>query len=480
MNQFFGREKELKGLKDLLRKKTSSLVVLRGRRRIGKSTLAEEFAKLFPTHYTFTGLPLSKNPNAKAQYKEFRRQMIEQGIPSYDANDWGDLFTILAKYTQNEKVLIVLDEITWMGSKDPDFLGKLKIAWDLHFKKNHQLILIISGSNSTWIEKNILSSTGFMGRISHRILLKELPLRVCNKFWGIKKDLISSYEKFKILALTGGVPRYLEEILLDMTAEENISRLGFANSGILFSEFDNIFSDLFNGRHRKYLSIVKCLANGSSSLNQLAKKLKKLKGGDLSSSLKELEESGFLTRDHAWHIKNGQTSKLSRYRLCDNYLRFYLKYIEPNKNKIANQTFKGLPVSWLSIMGLQFENLVLNNLDRIITLLNIPSNELIAASPYLQTQTKNRKKCQIDLLIQTKFNQLYICEIKFAKDLLGSEIINEVKKKINLLEYPKGFSCRPVLIHVNGVNDHLLEKEYFSHIINFSDLLEERDHKEIY
>ncbi|NGX52533.1 MAG: hypothetical protein KR126chlam5_00836 [Candidatus Anoxychlamydiales bacterium] len=473
MNQFLGREKELIGLKELLRKKTSSLVVLRGRRRIGKSTLAEEFAKSFPKHYTFTGLPLSKNPNAKAQYKEFRRQMTEQGIPSYDSTDWGDLFSILAKHTQREQVLIVLDEITWMGSKDPDFLGKLKIAWDLYFKKNPKLILILSGSNSAWIEKNILSSTGFMGRVSYRILLKELPLRICNKFWGAKKDLVSSYEKFKILALTGGVPRYLEEVLLDMTAEENISRLGFSNSGILFTEFDNIFSDLFNGRHQKYLSIVKCLANGRASLNQLAKKLKKLKGGDLSSSLKALEESGFLTRDHVWHIKNGQVSKLSQYRLCDNYLRFYLKYIEPNKNKIENQTFKGLPSSWLSIMGLQFENLVLNNLDRIISLLNIPANEITAASPYLQTQTKNRKKCQIDLLIQTKFNQLYICEIKFAKDMLGSDVIKEVQKKIDLLEYPKGFSCRPVLIHVNGVNDILLEKEYFSHIIDFSDLLQD-------
>ena len=473
MNQFFGRETEMKGLKDLLRKKTSSLVVLRGRRRIGKSSLAEEFAKLFPTHYMFTGLPLSKNPNAKAQYKEFRRQMTEQGIPSYDSTDWGDLFSILAKHAQEGQVLIVLDEITWMGYKDPAFLGKLKIAWDLYFKKNPKLILIISGSNSAWIEKNILSSTGFMGRVSHKILLKELPLQVCNKFWGIKKDLISPYEKFKILALTGGVPRYLEEILIDMTAEENISRLGFVNSGILFTEFENIFSDLFNGRHKKYQSVVKCLANESASLDQLSKKLKKSKGGDLSSALKDLEENGFLSRDFTWQIKDCIPSKLSQYRLSDNYLRFYLKFIEPNKKTIENQTFRGLPISWLSIMGLQFENLVLNNLNRIIDILNIPSHDLLTASPYLQTKTIKRKKCQIDLMIQTKFNQLYICEIKFSKNELGNEIINEVKNKIDSLERPKGFSCRPVLIHVNGVTESVIEKDYFSHIINFSDFLQE-------
>ena len=192
MTKFLGREQELQGLKELLLKNSSSLVVLRGRRRIGKSRLASEFANQFTKYYTFTGLPPSKHPSADAQRSEFRRQMKEQNIQSYDANDWGDLFTLVAKQSHAGRVLIVLDEITWMAYKDPDFLGKLKIVWDLHFSKNPKLILIVSGSNSAWIEKNLLSSTGFMGRVSHRILLDELPLSVCNKFWDKKESLISA------------------------------------------------------------------------------------------------------------------------------------------------------------------------------------------------------------------------------------------------------------------------------------------------
>jgi AAA+ ATPase superfamily predicted ATPase len=179
MAKFFGREEELEGLKKLLKKGTSSLVVLLGRRRIGKSRLAEEFAKQFPRSYIFTGLSPSKDTTIEAQCAEFWRQMNEKGIPSYSSNDWGDLFSLVAKHCQTGRVLVVLDEITWMGSKDPNFLGKLKIAWDLYFKKNPKLILIISGSNSAWIEKNILSSTGYMGRVSHRLLLRELPLHIC-------------------------------------------------------------------------------------------------------------------------------------------------------------------------------------------------------------------------------------------------------------------------------------------------------------
>ncbi len=413
-----------------------------------------------------------EHPSADAQRAEFRRQMQGHNIPHYDVNDWGDLFTLVAKYCQSGPVLLVFDEITWMGYKDPDFLGKLKVVWDLHYSKNPKLILLISGSNSAWIEKNLLSSTGFMGRTSLRILLDELPLSVCNQFWGKNAPLVSPYEKFKVLSVTGGIPRYLEEIIPTNTAEENIYRLCFVDSGILFSEFENIFTDLFNGKGGKYRDIIKCLTNEHGSLEKIAERLGRKKGGDLSEALEELEESGFLAKDFAWHLKDGQPSKLGQYRIRDNYTRFYLKYIEPKKNAIKKGILKGLPTSWLSIMGLQFENLVLNNLPKVIELLRIPPNEVVAAGQYLQTKTKTRDKCQIDLLIQTKYSQLYVCEIKFSKTELGKEVVNEMTEKIRRLEKPRGFSCRPVLFHVNGVEDSLVETEFFSSIIDFSELLQ--------
>lgn len=471
MTQFLGREQELKSLKELLLKNSSSLVVLRGRRRIGKSRLASEFSKQFTQYYTFTGLPPSKHPSADSQRSEFRRQMKEQGIQSYEVNDWGDLFTLLAKHCGSGRVLIVLDEITWMAYKDKDFLGKLKIVWDLHFSKNAKLMLIISGSNSAWIEKNLLSSTGFMGRVSHRILLDELPLSVCNQFWGKNERLISPYEKFKLLSVTGGIPRYLEEIIPAKPAEENLIRLCFSPSGILFTEFDNIFSDLFDGKQENYHKIIKSLVLEHGSLETISKRLGRKRGGDLSEALNELEESGFLSRDFSWHLKNGKLSKLSQYRIRDNYIRFYLKYIEPKKIGIEKGIIKGLPSSWLSIMGLQFENLVLNNLPKIIEILQIPSHEVIAAGPYLQTKTVSREKCQIDLLIQTKYNQLYVCEIKFSKFEIQLEVINEVQEKINRLEIPRGFSCRPVLFHVNGASESVIDSEFFSSILDFGSLL---------
>jgi hypothetical protein len=78
--------------------------------------------------------------------------------------------------------------------------------------------MIISGSNSAWINKNILSSTGFFGRVSLRLLLEELSLPECNMFWEGRSGTISAYEKFKILSVTGGIPRYLEELRLDLSS----------------------------------------------------------------------------------------------------------------------------------------------------------------------------------------------------------------------------------------------------------------------
>ena len=124
-------------------------------------------------------------------------------------------------------------------------------------------------------------------------------------------------------------------------------------------------------------------------------------------------------------------------------------------------------------MGLQLENLILNNLPRIIDLLHIPPQEIISAGPYLQTETTHRQKCQIDLLIQTKYNQLYVCEVKFAKGAVAEKVVEEVQEKISRLERPKGYSCRPVLFHVNGVEDSLLESDYFSQIIDFGELLQD-------
>lgn len=475
MTYFIGRGEELKRLKGIYEKRSASLIVIKGRRRIGKSRLIEEFAK-DQNFYSFTGLPPTDKTTAQSQREAFAKQIKKAFDVSVETQDWWDLLWLVANKTKRERTIILFDEISWMGSKDPDFLGKLKTVWDNYFKKNPKLILVLCGSVSSWIERNILSSTGFMGRISLTLTLEELPLHDCDKFWGDKKHSLSAYEKFKLLAITGGVPRYLEEIRPHLPAEENIRQLCFEKSGILFNEFEQIFSDLFSSRSEIYKHIITYLADNSADRNRIAKLLNLKVGGVISSYLDDLVMAGFITRDFSWQIQNEKTSKLSHFRLSDNYLRFYLKYILPNKRKIEAGTFKEKTLTSLpgfsTIMGLQFENLVLKNRKYILNLLEIRPEDVISEGPYFQRKTVRQPGCQIDYLIQTKFNSLYVCEIKFSKYEINKEIIDEMKKKISNLKRPRYFSCRPVLIHVNGIREEVEESDYFAKIINFEQLLE--------
>lgn len=457
-------------LQRLFTKRVASLVVIKGRRRIGKSRLAEEFGHSLKT-YTFVGLPPEKHVTAEHQRKEFARQMQEQlHVRGLSSDDWGDLFWHLSQHTQEGRILIILDEINWMGDKDPTFLGKLKTAWDQDFKKNAELIMILSGSMSKWIEKNVLSSTGFVGRISIDMNLEELPLHVCNQFWHPCETMVSSYEKFKILSVTGGVPRYLEEIRPQWTAEENIQALCFEKESFLFKEFIKIFSDLFSGRSDSYLKILKRLVEGSATLQQIADALGMKKGGTVTEYLDDLVTTGYVSRDFTWNLNSGAPSTTSHYRLKDNYLRFYLKVIEPNSHKILqDETVR--PAGWDSIMGLQFENLVLNNRKSLKAYLNIEGENIVYDNPFFQKTTKTHSGCQIDYMIQTKYNSLYVCEVKFSKNKIGLEIIDEMQEKIRRLAYPRGFSIWPVLIHVNGVTEAVARGGFFSRIIDFGDFL---------
>jgi hypothetical protein len=124
-------------------------------------------------------------------------------------------------------------------------------------------------------------------------------------------------------------------------------------------------------------------------------------------------------------------------------------------------------------MGLQFENLILNNREYIWKQLNINPSDILVDNPFFQRKTGKQAGCQIDYLIQTKYNTLFVCEIKFSKNELKTNVISQMKEKLSRLALPRGFSCCPVLIHVNGVHEHMIEGDFLKVCIDFSKILEE-------
>lgn len=454
----------------------ASLVAVTGRRRIGKSRLLQEYAKSFERSFVFQGLAPTRGVKPADQQAEFARLLRRYfKWPSFNANGWGELFALLADQTREGSVLIVLDEISWMAQGDNLFLPQLKNAWDLEFKENPRLVLAVCGSVSSWIDKNILSSTGFVGRVSETMRLEELPLTAAAEFWGQQAERVSAYEKIKFLNVVGGVPRYLEELRPAESAEQNVLTLCFDPSGLLFSEFHRLFSDLFSRSFGEYTAIVEALASGHQDQQRLVSLLNRAQGGTLSSRLQELQDLSFIRRDHTWDLDTRKESKLSRYRVSDNYSRFYLKYIAPHRKRIEADTFPDTGLQfipgWETIMGLQFENLVLANRGAIFHALGLDRRDVRADGPFFQTKTASRPGVQIDYLIQSRFNTLYLCELKCHADPVPSSIQRDVQRKLDRLRRPKNFSVRPVLISAGEVSPTLRESRFFDRIVLGEQLL---------
>lgn len=474
-NSFVGRQHELKLLNDLQKKNTASLVVIYGRRRIGKSRLIEEFGR-DKQFISLSGIFPKKETTALDQLNDFYQQCSLYFKPNRaEFTDWVQAFHELAQATSKQATVILLDEITWMGSKDPNFLGKLKNAWDLSFKKNPHLILVLCGSISSWVEKNLISDKGFFGRISLKLKITELSLAECNYFWRYSGSSISDYEKLKILAVTGGVPKYLEELDSNLPADENINKLCFMSSGLLFNDYDHIFTSMLEHRSELYQLMVEALCNGNLLHHELLAVLDKKSGGMVKDYVDELEISGFIAKDYTWNIKSKSGSRFCSYRISDNYIRFYVKYILPNLDKIKAGKFNTIPMSqlpgWASIMGIQMENLVIHNRDILLKLMYIYPGDVIFDGPFFQRKTTRVKGCQIDYLIHVKQGVLYLCEIKFSRKTLGMQVIAEVKEKMQRISVPNNMSIVPTLLHIGEVSDELVDSHFFANIINIGEFL---------
>ncbi len=472
---FIGRSKELESLRSLSYMNRPILVTITGRRRIGKSRLAAEFGKK-QIFLSFTGLAPTEGSSAQDQRDAFAKQFYSHfKIPPLTFLDWSDAFDNITEQLTELPTVILLDEISWMAHKDPLFISKLKNWWDMSLQKYPRLTLILCGSVSTWIEENIIKSTALFGRISQKIDLKELSLPescIFLKKLGFKG---SNYEILKILSVTGGIPWYIEQINPQFSADSNIARLFLDHSGIFHNEYNYIFHDLFEKKSGIYTNILDKLSAGMKTLQQLKIETEYGNSGTMSNYMKNLVISGFVDEHVSWSFKSEKPLRQVIYRLRDNYLRFYLKYIVTRKasgytynSEIALDNMPG----WSGVMGLQVENLLLNNNELLMKAIGAKAGEIVASSPYYQKATKTHKGCQIDYLIQTRSRNLYLCEIKFSRREIGSEVIESIEAKSKALNVPRGLGLCPVLIQFGGVTHSLAESGYFYRIIDINDLLE--------
>ena len=473
---FVGRDEYIDDLSALWRKSTSSLVACRGRRRIGKSTLIERFAgKTADEFFSFEGLPPRRGMTNRDQLDNFGMSLSRQtNSARHILENWYDAFFRLNEAIDDRKrTVILLDEISWMGACDADFPGHLKNAWDRLFHKHNRLVVVVCGSVSAWIKSNILDNTGFAGRFSRDYILPELPLSACPAFWGRSAKTVSSREMLDMLSVVGGVPRYLEEIDPGLSSEENIRRLFFTPQGKLFREFDDMFSAVFGDAAATKKAILTSLASGPQSGAELSARLGVANTGHFSEHLRALAEGGFIAADAGLNPETGKSARVDRYRLRDNYTRFYLHCVEPKKNEIAIGGYRFASVEqlpgWNAIMGLSFESLVVNNWTQLLPLVGVGSAIVESAAPYRKRSSEDGKGVQIDLLVQTP-RTMYAIEIK-RKNRIGCEVEAEMEEKLKRLKVRKGVSVRPVLVYDGELDPQLSGSGYFAAIVDAARLL---------
>ena len=474
---FIGRTTELEALARLWRKQSPSLVVCSGRRRIGKSTLIEEFAARSGCRFLeIEGLAPDKKMTDERQRAHFLERLAELGgTPPIQADTWPKAFDALLKVIGSgaERTIVFLDEISWMGGYDPGFAAFLKNAWDTGFSKREGLVFVVCGSVSAWIGENILRSKGFVGRISLDLRLEELPLSDCAAFWGAAADRVSSAEMFDILSVTGGVPKYLQEIDPSLSAAENVRNLCFLPEGYLFKDFDILFTDVFTRTAAEKRAVLEFLVDGPRTAGEIAAHLGVCRNGHLTDLLAELREAGFTSQDEGLNPETGKPLRETRCRLCDNYSRFYLKCIAPRAAAVRKGFFR--PVSldslpgWNAILGLQFETLVANHFRELAPFLGIGGALVTSAAPYFRAGTKSRPGVQIDMLLQTR-KSAWVVELK-RRERIAESVEEEVQQKVVRLGLPRTTSVRTVLVYEGELSPTIVENGYFDFTIPAEALL---------
>ncbi len=474
---FYGREDILDRLMSLFKKRTSSLVTCRGRRRIGKSTLIEVFAQRADARFIkIEGLkPRPKLSNAD-ELANFAAQLAAQtGCETTPPANWLNAFIRLGReIDDSQRTVVLLDEVSWMAYYDNMFSGTLKIAWDNYFKKHPRLVLVVCGSVSTWIRDNIIEDGSFYGRRSLDIVVPELPLSECVKFWGKTASRIDRREIIDVLSVTGGVPRYLEEIEPGATAVENLNRLCFLPKSLLREDFDEMFSDVIIRQPMFTATVMRSLVDGSHSVTEIAKSLGLEKGGRISEALSQLEEAGIVASNSGKNPESGKDARVVKYRLRDNYSRFYLRYIEPEKTAIDNGTFALGSLDsldgWDSVMGLAFENLVVNNVRDLIVPLGLGAAHVTSAAPYSRVGSRSGERgVQVDLLVQTH-RSMCVVEVKRQREI-GRDVIDEVEEKVRRIPHRDGMSVRTALIYEGHLAPIVEADGYFDAVIPFRTLL---------
>lgn len=329
MEKFVDREEEMMTLQSEYERPGSSLVILYGRRRVGKTALISEFIKGKNALF-FLASEESEAQN-RAAFKEKAADFTgNELLRQFDAKSWDILFQTIMQTPFQEKPIIVIDEFQYIGKSNPAFPSIFQRIWEEQLK-DRSVMVILCGSLISMMESQTLSySSPLYGRRTAQIRLKQIPFRYYHEFFPDKspRELVEYY------SVTGGVPKYIELFSESDDIYHAIQKNILNRSGYLYDEphflLQQEVSEIGN-----YFSVIRAIAAGNSKLSAISTVLE-VKSTSLTKYLKTLIDLDILEREVPVTEENPEKSKKGLYKIKDNYLRFWFAFIYPNMSFIES------------------------------------------------------------------------------------------------------------------------------------------------
>jgi len=326
--KFVNRERELAFLESEFKREGSSLVIIYGRRRLGKTTLIKEFLRSKRSGF-FLATEELENDN-RTSFRQVIADLTGNNLLRNSTASWEDIFKVITDSSLNEKPIIVIDEFQNIGKANPAFPSIMQKIWD-GLLINNNIMLVLCGSLISMMESQTLNYTSpLYGRRTGQIKLKQIEYRFFHKFFENK----TNQELLDIYAVTGGVPKYAEMFPMPAGADlfAALRQAVLSPDAMLYDEPVFLLSQELTDS-RTYFSILKALAAGNRKISSLAAILE-IKQTSLPKYLKTLIELDVLERRTPVTEVSPEKSKRGLYYFKDNFLEFWFKFVFPRKSDL--------------------------------------------------------------------------------------------------------------------------------------------------
>lgn len=447
MRKFINRERELAALKEQYAAKGSSFVVVYGRRRVGKTTLIREFIKDKPALY----FPASEESDRENQ-KDLMNRLVEwMGLDPHEApayETWYDIIGLFLKAKKGPKKILVIDEFPFLVKSNPAFPSILQKIWDMDLQDGN-VMLILSGSLIHMMTRYALNyESPLYGRRTGQIKLKQIDFMHYHKFYeGMSyRDLVEHY------AVTGGVPRYIELFDGEKKLFNEIKRLMLTPEGLLFEEPEFLLRREVD-EVGSYFSIIKSIAEGNRKQGKISADIG-IKQTSLPKYLKTLIDLDVLEREVPVTENHPEKSKMSLYQINDNFLRFWFRFVYPERGRIE-----------LGQSGYVLEKIKANFIDNHVAYIyeNVCRSELwrLSIAGHLQFNKLGRwwnSKEEIDIVaLDSTGEDIVFAECKYRNQPTDADVFFDLMRKKELVPWNKEKRRETfVLFSISGFTNRLI------------------------